>query len=403
MLKIDLSHPRDRRMMIRAAVAVMVFLFISAVGSYESYEYCESVEFCGRACHTVMGPEMVTYLHSPHARVACVECHVGSGAKWFVKSKMSGTRQVYALLFDKYQRPIPTPVHDLRPAQDTCERCHWPQKFAGNLERRYSYFLGDQTNTPYSVRMLMKVGGGDPTTGPVGGIHWHMSVANTVEYVAGDERRQVIPWVRLTDPQGKVTEFRSAGFTNEIDPLNIRRMDCIDCHNRPSHNYKTPNESVDIALSLGELDGSLPYLKTNAIFALTRSYSNNVEALAGIDKIFSERYHGDAKLKPAIAAVQHIYTNNFFPEMKASWKSYPSNVGHRDWPGCFRCHDGKHKTADGTRTIKADDCNSCHTILAQGSTEEELRQMTPLGQPFKHPGGDIDPTSTCNECHDGTF
>src|SRR6185369_6885257 len=285
------------------------------------------------ACHSVMKPEMVTYLHSPHARVACVECHVGSGAASFVRSKISGTHQLYGVIFNSYPRPVPTPVQNLRPAQDTCEQCHWPQKFVGNLDRNYSFFLGDETNTPFTVRMLMKVGGGDPRTGPVGGIHWHMSVANTIEYVATDPSRQVIPWVRLTDPQGVVTEFRSSGFTNAVSPESIRRMDCIDCHNRPSHHYKTPNDAVDLALSLGQLDASLPYIKTNAIFALTRPYPGEAEALRGIATFLSEKYSRDPKIRPAIDAVQFIYTNNFFPEMKASWKTYPDNVGHRDWPG----------------------------------------------------------------------
>jgi hypothetical protein len=229
-----------------------------------------------------------------------------------------------------------------------------------------------------------------------------MSVANKIEYLPGNPGRQTIPWVRLIDPQGAVTEFRSPGFTNAVNEAALRRMDCMDCHNRPSHNYKTPNDAVDLALALGQLDASLPWIKTNAIFALTRPYPREDEALRDIATFLSGKYAGDVRLKPAIDAVHTIYTNNFFPEMNASWKSYPDNVGHRDWPGCFRCHDGKHTTADGKRTIKANDCNACHTILAQGSGAE-LERLTPDGQTFRHPGGDIDPGSTCNECHDGTF
>ena len=160
------------------------FLLISALGSYQTYEYTESVQFCGQACHTVMKPEMTAYLHGPHARVACAQCHIGPGATWYVRSKLSGTYQVYATLFNKYPRPIPTPVKNLRPAQETCNQCHWPKEFVGDLDRTYHYFLGDKTNTPYSVRLILKVGGGDPTHGPVGGIHWHMSIADKVEYIA---------------------------------------------------------------------------------------------------------------------------------------------------------------------------------------------------------------------------
>ena len=171
----------------------MLFLLISALGSYQTYHFTESVNFCGQACHGVMKPEYVTYLHWPHARVSCAECHIGKGAGWYVRSKLSGTYQVYATMANKYPRPIPTPVKNLRPAQETCEECHWPQKFVGNLERTYNYFLSDETNTPFTVRMLMHVGGGDPTHGPVGGIHWHMNVGNKVEYLATDEARQKIP------------------------------------------------------------------------------------------------------------------------------------------------------------------------------------------------------------------
>src|SRR5208283_1107925 len=187
------------------------FLFLSAVGSYNTYNFSESVQFCGETCHTVMKPELVTYQHGPHARVACAECHIGSGATWFVRSKLSGTYQLYATAFDKYPRPIPTPIKNLRPAQETCEECHWPKKFVGNLERTYSYSLSDASNSTWSISLLMKVGGGDPTHGPVGGIHWHMNVGNKIEYIAADAARQKIPWVRITDSQGIVTEYKTKG------------------------------------------------------------------------------------------------------------------------------------------------------------------------------------------------
>ncbi len=216
-LRIDLTRPKDRRLFGFFLVGSVAFLLVSAIGTYQSYNYTESVQFCGQACHGVMKPEYVTYLHSPHARVACAECHIGKGATWYVRSKLSGMYQVYATLANKYPRPIPTPVKNLRPAQETCEECHWPKKFVGNVERTYHHFLGDKTNTPFTIRLLLKVGGGDPTHGPVGGIHWHMNVGNRIEYVALDEGRQKIPWVRMTDPQGVVTEFRTPKYTNTVD------------------------------------------------------------------------------------------------------------------------------------------------------------------------------------------
>ena len=397
-LRIDLTRPRDRKLAALFLAGSVLFLLISAIGSYQTYHFTESVSFCGQACHGVMRPELITYLHSPHARVACAECHIGRGAKWYVRSKLSGTYQVYATMANKYPRPIPTPVRNLRPAQETCEECHWPKKFVGNLERTYSYFLGDEKNTPFTVRLLLNVGGGDPTHGPVGGIHWHMNVGNKIEYVASDEARQKIPWIRVTDSQGVITEYRVPRFTNAVDEASIRRMDCMDCHNRPAHRYQSPNSAVNLGMSLGGIDRALPYIKTNALYVLTRDYTNETQALQAIATGLAERYPNDPRIRPAIGAVQEIYTNNFFPEMKASWKVYPDNIGHKEWPGCFRCHDGLHKTADGKRSIKANDCNACHTILTQGSGAE-LDQITPKGQKFKHPGDEVD--GACNDCHTG--
>jgi nitrate/TMAO reductase-like tetraheme cytochrome c subunit len=398
-LRIDLTRPRDRRLFGFFLAGGVLFLLISALGSYQTYHFTESVQFCGQACHGVMKPEYVTYLHSPHARVACAECHIGKGANWYVRSKLSGTYQVYATMADKYPRPIPTPVKNLRPAQETCEECHWPQKFVGNLEHTFYSFLSDETNTPFTVRMLLNVGGGDATHGPVGGIHWHMNVGNKIEYIASDEARQKIPFVRVTElSQGVVTEFRSPKFTNAVDEASLRRMDCMDCHNRPAHRYQTPNGAVSLAMALGKIDRGLPFVKSNALYVLTQPYTNDTQALQSIATTLSQRYPNDPRIRQTIGTVQQVYTNNFFPEMKASWKVYPDNIGHKDWPGCFRCHDGLHKTADGKRAIKANDCNACHTILAQGSGDE-LNKLTPRGQKFKHPGDEVD--GGCNDCHTG--
>ncbi len=397
-LVVDLARPEDRRRMAIFIACSILFLLLSAMGSYQTYHYTESVQFCGQACHTVMKPELVTYQHGSHARVACVECHIGSGAEWFVKAKISGTYQLYAVAFNKYPRPVPTPIKNLRPAQETCEQCHWPKKFVGNLDKTYNYFLGDETNTPFSVRLTMKVGGGDPTHGPVGGIHWHMNVGNKVEYFATDAARQKIPWVRVVDAQGVVTEYRTRNFTNAINEKAVRTVDCMDCHNRPAHTYQSPNDAVNLAMSLGKIDRNLKWIKTNAVYTLTRKYTNETQAVQSIATHLAGRYPDDPRVKPAIEAVQQIYRDNFFPEMNASWDKYPNNIGHKDWAGCFRCHDGNHKTADSKSSIKASDCNTCHTILAQGSGEE-LNFLSPGGLKFKHPGDPVD--GACNDCHTG--
>jgi nitrate/TMAO reductase-like tetraheme cytochrome c subunit len=398
-VQIDLSRPRDRRILGWFVFASVIFLLLSAMGSYQTYHYTESVQFCGQACHTVMKPELITYQHGPHARVACTECHIGKGATWFVRSKISGTYQLYAVAFNKYPRPVPTPIKNLRPAQETCEQCHWPSKFVGNLERTFNYSLSDQSNSTWSISLLLKVGGGDPTHGPVGGIHWHMNIGRKVEYFASDDSRQKIPWIRTTDnTSGVVTEYRAKGFTNAVDPSLIRRMDCIDCHNRPAHKYQTPDDAVALAFNLNRLDATMPWLKTNAVYALTRKYTNDTQAMQGIATLLASRYPGEPRATAAIDTVQQIYRDNFFPEMNASWRKYPENIGHKNWPGCFRCHDGKHFASDGKGMIKSDDCNACHTILSQG-TGADLLKMTPAGQEFKHPGDDYD--HDCTQCHSG--
>lgn len=407
-LHIDLRRRRDRRLLALFIGGAIVFLLVTSVLSYHTYHYTESVQFCGQTCHQIMEPEYVTYSHGPHARVACAECHIGSGATWYVKSKLSGSYQLYATAMNKYPRPVATPIKNLRPAQETCEQCHWPKKFVGNLDRTYNYFLADETNTPYSIRLTMKVGGGDPGNGPVGGIHWHMTVGQKVEYIAAklekgvwvnDETRQKIPWVRSTDGQGVVTEYRTKQFTNAIDGFTVRTVDCMDCHNRPAHRYQTPEAAVNLAMSSGKIDPGLAWIKTNAVDVLIKGYTNSDQALQNIATVLDKKYPGDKRVKPAIAAVQQIYKDNFFPAMKASWKVYPDNIGHMNWDGCFRCHDGEHKTFDKKRSIKADDCNSCHTILAQGAGAE-LNQLTPGGQKFKHPGDEVN--GKCTDCHNGT-
>ncbi len=399
-VKIDFASRKDRKTLGVFILCGLVFILLSAVGSYQTFHFTESVQFCGETCHTVMEPENVAYHNGSHARVACVECHIGSGATWFVKSKMSGSYQVYSVFAKKYSRPIPTPVKNLRPAQDTCEQCHWPKKFVGNLDRTYNYFLPDATNTPFSVRLLLKVGGADPTHGPVGGIHWHMSVANKIEYFASDEGRQKIPYIRATDAQGVVTEYRAGKFTNTVSEAQMRRMDCMDCHNRPAHNFVSPVDSVNLAISIGKIDRSIPWIKTNAVWVLAQHYTNSDEALSAIATKLAARYPGEPKIQGVIGAVQEIYTNNFFPAMNTDWRSHPANLGHKDWPGCFRCHDGEHKSADGKKIIRANDCTTCHIILAQGSGAD-LLNLSAQGKKFVHPGDEIPDGYLCSDCHNG--
>jgi nitrate/TMAO reductase-like tetraheme cytochrome c subunit len=397
-LVIDLTRRADRRILSGVVAAGLVFFLVTAVGSYGTYQFTESVTFCGQICHSVMKPEWTTYLHSPHARVACAECHIGPGASWWVRSKLSGLRQVYAVLANSHPRPIPTPIENLRPARATCEECHWPQKFSGDLVRSYRHHLSDDANSPHDIRLLLKVGGGDPARGPVAGIHWHTSAQ--VEYFARDERRQEIPWVRVTQPSGRVTVFRAPQLEGDPDPRAVRTMDCLDCHNRPAHIFEPPHDAVDRALRAGRIDASLPAIRRSVSEALAGDYASEAQALARIEAELASRYPGDARVQSAIAAAQQIYRDNFFPEMKASWKDYPENIGHKVWPGCTRCHDDQHVSEDGARVIGFADCESCHSILSQGdgASDAPLRQA---GLAFDHPVLPYDPTMKCHTCHTG--
>jgi hypothetical protein len=406
--RIDFNLPRHRRIFITVSVVTFVFLLMTALGSYRTYHFTESVQFCGTTCHKLMIPEYTAYKNSPHARVTCVQCHIGEGAEWFVKAKVSGSYQVYATLANKYPRPIPTPVHNLRPAQDTCEACHWPQKFYGNAERVNQHYMADDANSPLTIRLLMKIGGGDPTHGQVGGIHWHMNTGNKVEYIASDEARQVIPWIRVTDRAGKVTIFETSDKPlkpEQVAAATPRRMDCIDCHNRPAHNYQPPAKSVNISMMTGRISTNLPAIKKNAVEVLTSLYDSTPEAMEKISAKLNEKYksHGDQKLvKEAVDEVKAIYSQNFFPEMKVQWRAYPSNLGHTIFPGCYRCHDGKHKSRDGQ--MISHDCRSCHIILSQGRGSQ-LSTLSPQGLEFEHPVdiGDLWKETNCAECHSGAL
>ena len=413
--RVDLNVPRQRHTLVAVSVATFLFLMLTAMGSYRTYEFTESVAFCGRTCHAIMRPEYTAYQESPHARVACVQCHIGPGASWFVKSKLSGAYQVYATLVGKYPRPIPAPIKNLRPAQQTCEQCHWPRKFYGAAELVIHRYLPDEHNSPWTIRMLVNIGGGDPSFGPAGGIHWHMNIANRVEYIATDSQRQVIPWVRVTDATGRSTVYQSSAgplTAAQIAAARPRVMDCIDCHNRPTHIYNPPVTAVALAMSTGRIDPTIPYIMQRAARALADSYPSTPVALRAIadslNGFYRARYprlvaSDSGPLAHAVAEVQTLYVHNVFPEMHVDWRAYPDNLGHWDYPGCFRCHDGNHVSADG-RAIPHD-CKTCHTIIAQGPSGPAQAAIRAAGLDFRHPVdiGGAWQAMLCSDCHHGAL
>jgi NapC/NirT cytochrome c family, N-terminal region len=340
--------------------------------------WMESVAFCGTACHTVMQPEYTAYQRSPHSRVACADCHIGAGADWFVKSKISGSWQLIAVTFKLYPTPIPTPVHNLRPARDTCEQCHWPTKFAGDKLRVRPHFAEDEQNSPLHNVLLLKVGGEHGRTSS--GIHWHVDPGVKIRYLS-DPSRETIYDVELTSPDGTKKVYK----TKDAAPAGSewRSMDCVDCHNRPSHMYRAPQNEIDVALDAGTIDKTLPYIKREGLRAVQVEYPSHEAAREGIARDIADFYAKNypevaAQNKDAVAAagkaLGDIYAWNVFPAMKVTWGTYPNHIGHKESPGCFRCHDRKHKTEDGDKISK--DCDTCHTVLAEDEADPAiLRQL----------------------------
>jgi nitrate/TMAO reductase-like tetraheme cytochrome c subunit len=408
--RLDLNDPTQRSAVISFTAFLLVFVMVSAAGSYKAYEYTDSVQFCGQLCHTVMRPEFTAYQLSPHARVGCVECHVGSGATWYVKSKLSGARQVFATTFNTFPRPIPTPVHNLRPAQETCEACHWPKKFYGGQMKVFTHYSSDEKNTLRQIRLLIKTGGGDPATGAPEGIHWHMNISNRIDYVAADEKRQTIPYIRVEDEQGRVTEYYAKDSTlskDQIAKMSRHRMDCVDCHNRPTHIYVPPDQAVDQSFVTRRLDTSLPFLKQQAVTVLTGNYATTdaaMQAIAGgLHGFYESKYPELAKTKQleirnAVEEVQQIFRRTTFPEMKLNWQTHANNLGHYYYNGCFRCHDGQHVSADGK--VIGKDCNQCHTLMSETEGATSLAASATTG--FQHPVDLGDMTQVnCSDCHTG--
>ena len=398
---LDFSDRMERRKFLLFGAGAMGFLVLSALGSYKTYHFTEGNAFCGEVCHTIMEPEYTTYQNSPHARVDCVDCHIGEGATWYVKAKIDGLYQVYAALAEIYPTPVPTPIESLRPSQDTCEKCHWPQVHTGNLDRMFEHYMTDDDNTPYSIRLILKVGGGDPRLGRVEGIHWHTDPSNRVEYIALDEDRQDVPLVRLRRADGEEVVFLREDYdsVDELAGHETRVMDCIDCHNRPAHIMLSPNDALDQAFSLNRLDPTMQSLKYNAVELLVGEYATVEEAHAAIREGLTDAYGDDPRLEDAVSELQRIYSQNFFPLMKANWSAYPNNLGHKNWAGCFRCHGGQHFNVVTSEPLQANDCNSCHTILAQG-VGDQLLQLAPAGLAFEHPDGDVEGL-LCSDCHNG--
>jgi len=409
---VDFNDPKQRSIVFLFTIGLSVFVVMSALGGYQAFHYTESNQFCGTVCHTVMEPEYTAYQGSSHARVNCVECHVGSGVNWYVKSKMSGLYQVYSVMADAYPRPIPTPLHDLRPAQETCEKCHWPEKFYDRKYVVHKHYLADEESTEWDIGLVMKTGPEYRALGLQEGIHWHINSNVKIEYASTNLKRDTIVWVKYTNlSTGEETVYTDEN--NPVDPetlkgMEFRTMDCLDCHNRPSHEYKSPIRFFDDAMTSGEISRELPDIKIVAMEILRNEFPTKdsafkyieTEVISYYDMLYPELLESDRPLiDKAIKALQDGYARNVFPHMKASWKAYPNNMGHLETNGCYRCHNDGFKS-QSNRTISRD-CTLCHLIKEQGKPGE-MNYATGEGfLEFEHPV-DIKgkwKTKLCSECH----
>lgn len=391
----------------------ILFLLLTGIGSYKAFHYTESNKFCGTLCHSVMEPEYTAYQESAHSRVTCVECHVGEGAKWYVRSKLSGLYQVYSVTFNKYPTPIETPIHNLRPARETCEECHWPEKFySQNLVTEKNY-LADSANTEWDIQLKMKIGSEHSAQGLMEGIHWHINSDVKIEYIASSDKREYIPWVRFVNrATGDTTLYQDINESLDqeaIDTLEIREMDCLDCHNRPSHQFQPPQKFTDDLIAAGVIPVELPEVKSLAMQVFnyntfTDRDSGAVLISESVRDFYNTGYPEIADAHPelidrAIEGFLTGYDKNYFPKMKANWDAYPNHIGHSEFNGCFRCHNGNHESEDGS--VISRDCNLCHTIVGQGTPDNFETSSVDVPLDFRHPV-DIDEAwkeMACSDCH----
>jgi len=360
------------------AITTLINVLIGTQLTYRAVKHMETPQFCGASCHA-MNPELAAYRDSPHSRVECVECHVAPGAEGWVSSKANGIRQLVETVLKTSPKPIPSGLASNRlvPASQTCENCHWPQKFGGVRLRVLTKYAEDETNTRSQTVLLMLIGGNR-----VAGIHGaHLGPGVQVHFVASDPARQTIPWVEYRNTRtGLRREYRSQDWTSRpLQNVPLFEMQCVDCHNRPTHAFELPEQALDKALVLGEIPVGLPFVKKKGIELLKVNYATNTEAAEKIPKeldgfyrqnypnLYTQRASDIGRTAQALLA---IYNRNVFPDLKVSWGTYPNNLGHVDFPGCFRCHDGGHATAEGESITG--ECNSCHETLASDEASPDI-------------------------------
>lgn len=373
--------PDSPRWMFILPIGTLGLLILFLIfGGIHAWEYTNSPSFCGTVCHT-MPPQNAVYLESPHSNVTCEECHIGraSFTNQLVR-KSQGLKESYYQIFKLYEFPIRAKA--LRPAVETCEKCHRPETFSDDSLRHIVHFASDTNNTSTVTYLIMKTGGGSKREGGGRGIHWHISTP--VFYYTEDPLHQVIPYVRVMNEDGTYTEYIDveSGFDpKSVDESQLKPMDCITCHNRVTHEFMFPTDSVDLAMSRGLIDPEIPQIRQKAVAALTITYASREEAMTAIAALedsyrsdFFEYYSANGqKIKDAITEIQAIYDRTVFPEQRINWTTYPNNIGHQNSPGCFRCHDGKHLNEE-QQAVRLE-CNVCHAIPIVRDAEDAVTNI----------------------------
>ena len=365
--RIDLNDRIFRHGLDIVLVATIVNLLVVSMASYRGAAYMDSPEFCGQSCH-VMHPEYTAYKISAHSHVACVECHIGSGAQSYFEAKVNGTKQLIEVGFNRYPRPIPSPVQNLRPARVICEGCHTPAKFVGEKLLVKSSFADDEQNTETQSVIVLHLGGQDSLSHLTGihGVH-----LGHIEYIATDPTRTTIPWVQRSNADGSKSTYASSSLKGAQPQGERRVMDCIDCHNRASHTFVTAEEGINRAMADGSISPTLPWVHKEGLVLLKANYATEEQARAQIPAQLEAFYRqGNPQVlatkadlvKKAGDELVLLYSQNVFPDMKMTWGTHPNHIGHMSYPGCFRCHDGDHVAKDGSSITQ--DCAACHNLLA---------------------------------------
>jgi hypothetical protein len=363
----DFRRARVRRTALAITALTAVNIVIILLAGYGSLHWMESPQFCGQVCHTPMHPQFTAWSGATHARVACVDCHIGEGAGAFVHAKLAGVRQLVHVATNNVPKPI-SPGADMPPGAQaqTCGSCHRPGRMPGDLIRTIREYADDETNSETMTTLVMHVGGGASSPRA---IHWHADPSVRIEYVATDAERQTIPYVKVTDAKGQVKEYRAADATDQAIAGGTRHaMDCVDCHNTVGHPIAaTPERAIDREIAALPVSRTLPFARREGVRLIKEAYPSEDVALGAIDrelrKFYESRKADEAALKQTIAAVQNAYRRNVFPAMKVTFGSYPDNKGHVTSNGCVRCHDDSHEAKDGSKING--DCEYCHKQLEQ--------------------------------------